>query len=92
MDQFLIGVKYCGGCREQYERKAEFEKVKAAIPDDRAIFVSAKEGEVYDSLVVICGCPVCCADISKYNVSGDTIKIDSKEGMNNLKAGILKQT
>jgi 3-hydroxyacyl-[acyl-carrier-protein] dehydratase len=79
-----VGVKYCGGCREQYNRKAEFEKARGEISEQKAEFVPVSEGESYDSLLVICGCPTRCADISKYRTDGDVIMIDSKEGMNCL--------
>ena len=78
-----VGVKYCGGCREQYDRKAAFEELQAGIEGSEAEFVPARDGGDYDELLVICGCPSKCADISKYKAQ-EIVMVDSKEGMNCL--------
>jgi len=75
----LIGVKYCGGCREQYDRKAGFEKIKDGLSGAGAAFVQAGDGGVYDALLVICGCQARCADISKYHAGG-VVTVDSRDG------------
>ena len=90
MDPAQIGVKYCGGCRELYDRKSEFEKTRAELSDSQIEFVPAKDGGKYDALLVICGCKARCADISKYQTSGETITIDNKEEMNCLSKNFIK--
>ena len=90
MNAPVVGVKFCGGCREQYDRKAEFEKMKAGLAGVPVEFEPVKDGEEYDSLLVICGCPSRCADISRYKTDGDIITIDSKEGMNCLLKNFIK--
>jgi len=75
----LIGVKYCGGCREQYDRKAGFEKIRDEFPGAVAAFTRAEDGGVYDVLLVVCGCPSRCADISRYRAGG-TLTVDSLDG------------
>jgi len=74
-----IGVKYCGGCRELYDRKIACEKTREVFSAP-AEFVPAEDGGSYDALLVFCGCPVRCADISKYAFGGRAVTIDSEDG------------
>jgi len=74
-----IGVKYCGGCREQYDRKAGYEKARKCFSAP-AEFVPAEAGGSYDALLVFCGCPVRCADISGYAYGGRAVTVDSEDG------------
>jgi 3-hydroxyacyl-[acyl-carrier-protein] dehydratase len=62
-----IGVKYCGGCREQYNRKTAVYKIEEAFSEEQAVFDYANEGGWYDALLVVNGCPSRCADISGYH-------------------------
>ena len=85
----LAGIKYCGGCRASYDRRAEAERVVAASAglqgavavegedDGRqgAVAVNAEEGGRYDVLVVVCGCKARCPDISRY-LCKDVVYID----------------
>ena len=75
-----IGVKYCGGCRAQYDRKAGFEMFRESLSDGAAEFVQAEGGGRYDALLVLCGCPSRCAGISDYHAE-EIVFVDSKEGM-----------
>ena len=76
------GIKYCGGCREHYDRKAAAKEIQDGFPDER--FVFAENGGSYDELLVICGCGVKCADVSGYR-AGKTIVTDSKNGIEKAK-------
>ena len=58
------GIKFCGGCNPQYDRKACVEQLMARLPDPVKI---AAPGVPYDAVYVICGCQVCCADVSAMN-------------------------
>ena len=60
-----IGVKFCGGCNPRYDRVAALEEIKKAVPN--AQFISAEDEGVYDVLLVIGGCPNCCANIDSYS-------------------------
>jgi len=60
-----VGIKYCGGCRAAFDRKAEAELVKQAAPD--IVFSDAADGERYDALLAVCGCRSRCADVSPYS-------------------------
>ena len=84
MSAARIGVKYCGGCRAMYDRKAGFEDTRVAFvagcPAPAAEFVHAEDGGSYDALLVLCGCPAKCADISKYIFGGQAVTVDSRDG------------
>ena len=57
-----IGVKYCGGCNPRYDRVALVHRLMEERPEDR--FEAAVPGEVYDQLLVVCGCLSQCADLT----------------------------
>ncbi len=58
------GIKFCGGCNPRYDRKAYAEKLMTRLPGPAEIAVP---GVPYDTVYVICGCPVRCADVSALN-------------------------
>lgn len=66
------GVKFCGGCRSEFDRSAAFrlleeklgEKIEPAVP-----------GENYEKIYVICGCSARCADVSALT-AGRLVYID----------------
>lgn len=64
-DEMLVGVKFCGGCNPRYDRGAYFARVKAENP--LCGFEIAEEEKQYDVLLVIGGCPSCCASCEQYH-------------------------
>lgn len=58
-----VGIKYCGGCQNRYNRSDFVNEVKAKNTD--VDFVIAQDADVVDYLLVINGCTAACADISK---------------------------
>lgn len=54
-----VGVKYCGGCNNQYDRSAFLEKIKEAFPEVKFVYV--KEDEIYDDVLFLQGCEKSCA-------------------------------
>ena len=46
------GIKFCGGCNPQYDRKACAEQLMARLPDPVEI---AAPGVPYDAVYVLCG-------------------------------------
>ena len=60
-----IGIKYCGGCNPQYDRKNYTEYLINKYPDND--YEIAREDTFYDVLLVICGCFSCCAAYNDYN-------------------------
>lgn len=78
----ICGVKYCGGCNPRFDRTGFFEAVKMACPDIEFQYV--QPGITYERLLVICGCPSRCADITKILVSGKTFIISEAERLGKL--------
>lgn len=62
----LVGIKYCGGCNERFDRMGTFRKMMAQCsPDTRFEAVAGREDEIFDYILVLCGCQAQCPDISK---------------------------
>ena len=57
-----VGVKYCGGCNPRYDRTGLVRTLEQAAPG--AVFLPARPETVCDLLLVVCGCPARCADVS----------------------------
>jgi len=60
-----IGLKYCGGCRAQYNRVGVVKHMKKAL-EDRVDFISPDSKEAEYTLV-ISGCKTACADITEFS-------------------------
>lgn len=60
----LVGVKFCGGCNPRYDRKEYLERIMKREP--LWDFEFAEEDRLYDVLLVIGGCPSCCASYEQY--------------------------
>lgn len=67
------GVKFCGGCNPRFERGDVFRRFKKEISN--VDFTYADEKEYYDILLVIGGCPSCCASYEQYDVKGEVYRI-----------------
>ena len=78
----VFAVKYCGGCNPRYNRTVFFDTVKKRCPE--AEFQYVQPEVIYDHLLVICGCPSRCADISKIQVNGDTFKVSEESQLEQL--------
>ncbi|HWS43288.1 MAG TPA: hypothetical protein VN421_09425 [Pseudoflavonifractor sp.] len=61
-DRDKIGVRYCGGCNSRYDRVALVRRLEAQFPGWG--FVPARPQAEYAALVVVCGCPARCVNIS----------------------------
>lgn len=70
----ICGVKFCGGCNPRYERGTALEKIRAHF-EGRIDFRYAEEGDRYDLLLVIGGCPSCCASHCQYESEHDCVKM-----------------
>ena len=67
------GIKFCGGCNTRYERGEASRQIQREL--SQIEFAHAVEGEKYDNLLVIGGCPACCASYEQYDVTGKVIKM-----------------
>ena len=54
MKKEKVGIKFCGGCNEQYNRRKALDRYLAAHPEWEQEYV--KEGESYDRILLIQGC------------------------------------
>ncbi|MDR1835370.1 MAG: hypothetical protein LBQ96_06160 [Fusobacteriaceae bacterium] len=74
-----FGIKYCGGCNPRYDRVAEVEKIKErlreTLPDSEFIYVDPKE--LYDYVLVACGCQVKCANHADLKFTRKKFVMDS---------------
>ncbi len=59
----VIGVKYCGGCNPTYCRVSGVDQIKKQLC--KCVFLPYKEGQEYDSVLVVCGCEVACVAMEK---------------------------
>ncbi|GAA0722701.1 hypothetical protein GCM10008905_14500 [Clostridium malenominatum] len=66
-----IGVKYCGGCNPRYERKNILERLRREY--DGITIHLVKEDEIYDLIIVLCGCSSCC--VNHENIKGKKGKL-----------------
>jgi len=63
--QLKIGVKYCGGCRAQYNRVKAVERIKRCLGD--LIAVVTPDEEDIDLVLVVVGCETACVDMSSFH-------------------------
>ncbi|GAA0177779.1 hypothetical protein SH2C18_09460 [Clostridium sediminicola] len=75
-----IGIKYCGGCNNRYDRAAFVNKLRNVVEGMEYV----QPEEVYDYLLVVCGCPSCCASIDNIAVKGSIIYIKSAEDFDDV--------
>ncbi|MBN1636322.1 MAG: hypothetical protein JW920_07400 [Deltaproteobacteria bacterium] len=59
-----IGLKYCGGCRAQYNRVAVVKQAQQTLKD-LVEFISP-ESEEAECILVVSGCKTACADITPF--------------------------
>jgi hypothetical protein len=77
------GVKFCGGCNPRYQRGDAYRAIRADLPE--IDFSYAEEGVLYDQLLVIGGCPACCASFQQYDVSDEVFRMWSEDHMEDIK-------
>lgn len=82
------GVKFCGGCNPRFERGEVFRDIKNSIKNIE--FEYAKEETLYDILLIIGGCPSCCASYEQYKVSGDIFKLWDITQLNDIKSKLAE--
>lgn len=68
------GVRFCGGCNPRYDRGLALAELGGHFAG-KVKFSIAKEGNVYDLLLVIGGCPSCCAAFEQYETAGPVLKM-----------------
>lgn len=71
------GIRFCGGCNPRFDRRNAVEEIKSDL--NEISFHNAVDGDNYDSLLVIGGCPSCCASYDQFNVNGEVVKMWDEE-------------
>jgi len=56
-----IGVKYCGGCNPRIDRSGLVRNIRSLLTPDTRLLAES-HSEPWDTGLLICGCPVACAD------------------------------
>lgn len=60
----IIGLKYCGGCKPNYDRVAMVEHIRQRIaPMARLV---PPDSEPLDLVLAVQGCPTACADVAPF--------------------------
>ena len=62
------GVRFCGGCNPRFDRGKALREIESDVKG--LDFSHAVEGETYDCLLVINGCPAHCASYGHFDVKG----------------------
>jgi 4-hydroxybutyrate CoA-transferase len=72
-----IGIKYCGGCNPRYDRRKFVEDLIDSCRN--SIFEPANENELYDLVLVVCGCFSGCAEHEHLNGRNKLILTSEKD-------------
>ncbi|MCK9362403.1 MAG: hypothetical protein M0P74_02195 [Syntrophales bacterium] len=56
-----MGLKYCGGCRAQYDRVALVDDLRERLAE-KAEFIAA-DSEDAEEILIVCGCSTSCAKV-----------------------------
>lgn len=72
-----IGIKYCGGCNPRYDRTALVSRLKKYVGEGHSI-ETAKQGIIYDIIVVLFGCTSACANHENLKAKYEKIYITSE--------------
>jgi len=74
---FKVGVRYCGGCNPRYERDRLVEYIKEKLK--QVDFQIAKEGVIYDALLVVSGCTSMCVSFEQFQSKKGIVKVNSED-------------
>ena len=83
------GVKFCGGCNPRYQRGDAYRQIRDELEDIE--FDYAQEEVPYDQLLVIGGCPACCASHKQYTTENEVIKMWDESHIESVKEQLLKR-
>lgn len=77
------GVKFCGGCNPRYDRGKLLRRLRERFKDV-ITFENADESQLYDGLIVLCGCTNCCAAYKSIQSKTDPILIWEDKQYDNI--------
>lgn len=67
------GIRFCGGCNPRFNRRESLNELEARFKNIE--FVNAVEGVPHDLLLVIGGCPSCCAAYEQFETNSEVMKM-----------------
>lgn len=68
LDSFKVLIKYCGGCNPLIDRVKIVRLLMDRLKGD--IQAVSSETDTADIVLLVCGCPTCCADTSELTEKG----------------------
>lgn len=84
-----IGVKFCGGCNQCYDRRDFLQKLQDAHPDVEFFFLFDGE-EACDVGLLIRGCAAECIDPSQYQGRLGQLVVTAEEDFDEVSAAIAR--
>ena len=72
-----VGIKYCGGCDPNYERRTIVQRARRDWPE--ALFEPYDPAAEYDLVLVVCGCLEECFSFSCENSRRGAVWVRSPE-------------
>lgn len=65
MEPVCVGVKYCGGCNERYDRMGAYRGILAQCSEyTKFEATSGREQKEFDLILILCGCQAQCPKTS----------------------------
>jgi len=77
MNRPIVGVKFCGGCKEQYDRIKAWNELKESCPE--VSFVPVSKGTIYDLVLVISGCFSQCPNVTGLEGRNGFLRVCAEE-------------
>jgi 4-hydroxybutyrate CoA-transferase len=74
----IVRIKYCGGCNASYDRTALVRRMQEAFPSIRFVHAGEPGEDQRDFALVVCGCPVKCADYEDFRGSSGRFVVASQ--------------
>lgn len=71
-----IGIKFCGGCNPRFNRNDTAESLIEELTNIHVIEI-AFDKNVYDLIIVICGCMNCCDSYKNSSTNNRVIIINN---------------
>ncbi|MDD2981131.1 MAG: enoyl-CoA hydratase-related protein [Hespellia sp.] len=84
-----IGIKYCGGCNPNYNRKKAVEKISKNLTG--CSIESVSTDQEYNIILIVCGCHRTCIKDQRPAKSGQYVVLHSEEDFENMEKSIMKE-
>ncbi len=86
----LVGIKFCGGCNPRYNRGKILNQLREDFKNT-ITFETASESQLYEGLIVLCGCSSCCASYDNFKTNRKPILIWDEKQYNDIVETIKKE-